>query len=344
MASIKDVARLAGVSVTTVSRVLSSSPRVDENTRARVERAISRIHYRPNLLAQGLRSKRGSVIGLVVPEIRHETFSTFIECVERFCVERGYDLIVGNTGGRPEVEGAFIENLLRRHVDGIIFSRVSDKSRVINFVEKSNVPAVIIDRALDHEDVPSVVLDNFRAGAMAAEHLLALGHRALGEITGPHDIALCRERHKGFAATLRKNGIPLPAENVLEGTFKFDSGQVAAGAFLERGLPVTAVWCHNDLMAVGAMNAFHRGGVRIPQDLSLVGMDNASVAEMTIPALTTLKQPFEEMCRRAVELVVAQRADERVAEKRVVLAPELVVRESTGPAAAPRARRRAKKA
>jgi len=332
LASIKDVARLAGVSVTTVSRVLSSSPRVDENTRARVERAISRIHYRPNLLAQGLRSKKGNVIGLVVPEILHETFATFIKCTERFCVERGYALIIGSTGGKPEVEGAFIDNLLRRHVDGIIFSRVSDKSRVINIVEKWNVPAVIVDRALDREDIPTVVLDNYRAGVMAAEHLIALGHRSLAEVTGPKDIALARERHKGFAATLRKHGVLLPAANVFEGDFKFESGRAAARAFLARRLPMTAVWTHNDLMAVGAMNVFLRAGIRIPQELSLVGMDNLSIAEMTVPSLTTVTQPFEEMCRRAVGMVVAMRAEEDLGEKRVVLPPDIVVRESTGPA------------
>ncbi len=337
MASIKDVARLAGVSVTTVSRVLSGSPRVDENTRARVERAISRIQYRPNLLAQGLRSKSGNVIGLVVPEILHETFATFIKCTERFCVERGYDLIIGNTGGRPEVEGAFIDNLLRRHVDGIIFSRVSDRSRVINIVEKWNVPAVIIDRALDREDIPTIVLDNFGAGVMAAEHLVSLGHRSVGEVTGPRDIALARERHKGFAAGLRKHGIALPAANVIEGDFKFEAGRAAAQAFLGRRLPVTAIWCHNDFMAVGAMNVFQRAGVRIPRDVSLVGMDDISVAEMTVPSLTTLTQPFEEMCRRAVDLVVSMRAGERLAEKRTVLPPGIIVRESTGPA--PRGRR-----
>jgi DNA-binding LacI/PurR family transcriptional regulator len=324
----KDVARLAGVSVSTVSRVLSGSPRVDDRTRGKVEKAVALTHYRPNLLAQGLRSKSGNIIGLVVPDI-HETFATFIKCTERFSAERGFDLIVGNTGGKPDVEGAFIDNLRRRHVDGIIFSRVSDRSRVISSVERWNIPAVIIDRALDREDIPAVVLDNFRAGGLAAEHLLGLGHRVVGVVTGPLDITLCRERHKGFVATLRKHGLRLPAEHVVEGDFKFESGRAAARSFLERRLPVTALWCHNDLMAVGAMNVFIRGGIRIPQDLSVVGMDNLSLSEMTVPALTTLTQPFDEMCRRAIELIIAMRDGQRPVERRVVLAPDIIVREST---------------
>jgi LacI family transcriptional regulator len=336
LASIKDVARLAGVSVTTVSRVLSGSPRVDENTRARVEKAIARIKYRPNLLAQGLRSKSGNVIGLVVPEILHETFATFIQCTQRFCVEHGLDLIVGNTGGRPEVEGAFIDNLLRRHVDGVIFSRVSDKSRVLHTIEKWNVPAVIIDRALEREDVPTVVLDNRQAGVLAADHLIGLGHRSVAVVTGPQDIGLARDRHKGFVAALRKHHLAIPPENVYEGDFKFESGRAAAQAFLDRGLPMTAIWCHNDLMAGGVMNVFQRSGVRIPRDVSLIGMDDTSLARMSVPSLTTLTQPFEEMCRQAVDLVIRMRAGERIVEKRTVLAPDIIVRESTGPVPARR--------
>jgi len=342
VASIKDVAQLAGVSVSTVSRVLSGSPRVDEGTRARVEKAIARIDYRPNLLARGLRSKSGNVIGLVVPEILHETFAAFIKYAERFCVEKGYDLVVGNTGGRPETEGAFIDNLLRRHVDGIIFSRVSDRSRVINTVEKWNVPAVIIDRALDRESLPTVVLDNERAGVIAAEHLVALGHRSIGVVTGPRDIALSRERHRGFAGTLRRHGLSLPASHVLEGDFKFESGRAAARAFIETGLKVTAIWCHNDLMAVGALNTFVRHGVKVPGDVSLVGMDNTGLSEMVVPALSSVTQPFEEMCRQAVELVLAMRHGQRIGNRRVVVAPGLLVRESSAarpPAPARRPRR-----
>ncbi len=340
MASIKDVARLAGVSPSTVSRVLSGSPRVDAGTRVRVEKAIKSTSYRPNLLARGLRSKSGNVLGLVVPEILQETFATFIKCTERYSKQQGFDLILGSTGGQPDVEATFIDNLLRRHVDGIIFSRVSDRSRAIHTLEKWNVPAVILDRALDREDFPTVVLDNQRAGVLAAEHLLALGHREIGLVTGPQDIALSRDRIRGFKAALRRAGVHLDPANVLQGDFKFDSGRVAARAFLDRGLPVTALWLQNDLMAVGAMNVFQRAGVRIPQDLSLVGMDNISLAEMTVPALTTVTQPFEEMCRLAVELVVAMRNGHPIGEPRVVVSPGLIARESSAQPHPPPARRR----
>ena len=158
-------------------------------------------------------------------------------------------------------------------------------------------------------------------------------------VTGPKDIALSRDRIKGFRGALRRAGVTLDPANVWEGDFKFESGRAAARAFLDRGLPISALWCQNDLMAVGTMNVLQRAGVRIPQDLSLVGMDNISLAEMTVPALTTVTQPFEEMCRQAVELVLALRSGQTV-PKRVVVTPGLIARESSAPPRPPPAYRR----
>ena len=329
MASIKDVAKLAGVSASTVSRVLSGAAHVERVKRLRVERAVAATGYRPNLLAQGLRSKSGNVIGLVVPALLHETFASFVEYTGRAVAELGYNLVVGNTRGEPEVEREFIDSLLRRHVDGIVFSRVSDRSRILRTLEERRVPAVIMDRALEREDVPAVVLDNHRAGELAAEHLLDLGHRAVAVLTGPHNIGLSRERLKGFTAGLARRGVELPPAHVLEGDFKFTSGLAAGEALASRRLSVTAVWAQNDLMAVGVMNALLRRGLRVPQDLSIVGMDDIGAAEMILPALTTVTQPFEAMCRRAVELLFALRRGEAHDGARVVLAPGLIVREST---------------
>src|SRR5690349_16181920 len=140
MASIKDVARLASVSESTVSRVINSSVPVDLATRNRVEEAIQKLNYRTNLLAKGLRLNSGHLIGLVVPDIMHHTFASFIQCVERCSTERGYNLIIGNHRNNPDLEEAFIDNLIRRHVDGVIFSRVSDESRALQLLNSTDVP------------------------------------------------------------------------------------------------------------------------------------------------------------------------------------------------------------
>lgn len=327
LTSIKDVARLADVSVSTVSRVLRGSERVDEDTRARIEKAIEAINYRPNLLAQGLRSKSGFAIGLVLPDHPHETFASFVLHTEHTCAELGYNLIVGNTNGQPEAEATFVDNLIRRNVDGIIFSRVSDRSHVLSVLKRWKTPAVTIDRALGQEEIPTVVLDNYRAGQIAANHLVALGHKRLGVITGPQNVAISRERLKGFASVIEQNGLTLLTRDVFEGDFSYESGFDGGETFL--GKDITAVWCQNDLMAVGAMNAFRKNGIEVPTDVSVMGMDNADISRMTLPTLTTLSQPFEEMCRVAVKLLVAMKTGDTIDERRVVLQPELVVRDST---------------
>jgi DNA-binding LacI/PurR family transcriptional regulator len=329
MASIRDVAKLAGVSVSTVSRVLGDSPKVEPETRRRVEQAIETIGYRPNLLAQGLRSKSSNLLGLVVPEIRHETFASFIEYIEEEAAARGYILVTGNTHGRPEVEAAFIDILMRRHVDGIIFSRVSDRSQVLNIVAKGNTPAVIIDRCLDHEDIPVISMNNYLAGRMAAEHLADLGHRSFAVITGPQNISLCRERLKGFAEHLEQRGLLLPRRNIFEGDFKYESGVEAAKYLLENGVLFSSLWAENDLMAVGAMNTFIRAGKHVPEDISVMGMDDTTSSKMVIPTLTTIRQPFEAMCKKAVELIISMKTGEVYEERRFVLPPSIVIREST---------------
>jgi DNA-binding LacI/PurR family transcriptional regulator len=296
-----------------------------------VGQAVASTGYRPNLLAQGLRSKSGNLIGLVVPAIHHETFASFVEYTERAVAERGYTLVVGNTHGEPDVEAAFIDGLLRRHVDGIVFTRVSDESRAVRTLARWKVPAVVMDRALEREDVPTVVLDNFRAGELAAEHLLGLGHRSLAVVTGPRNIGLSRERLRGFAAALGERGVALPARHVLEGDFKFASGVSAGRAIARDGLDVTAIWAQNDLMAVGVMNALAREGRRIPQELAVMGMDDIGAAQMIIPALTSVTQPFEAMCRQAVDLLFALRSGEADGHTRIALPPGLEVRESTAP-------------
>ena len=300
---------------------------MEEDTRARIEKAIASINYRPSLLAQGLRSKVGMAIGLVLPETPHETFASFVLHTERTCTALGYNLIVGNTNGQPESEATFVDSLLRRNVEGIIFSRVTDRSNVLEVLKRWNTPAVTIDRALDREEIPTVVLDNFMAGQMAASHLISLGHKRFGVITGPQNIAISRERLNGFSSTIEKHGLTMMTRDVFEGDFGYDLGISAGESFIGRG--ITAIWGQNDLMAIGAMNAIRKAGLEVPGEISVMGMDNADYSRMTLPALTTMSQPFQEMCGRAVEMIITMKTGGTLAHNRVVLQPSLIVREST---------------
>ncbi|MGA2764461.1 MAG: LacI family DNA-binding transcriptional regulator [Spirochaetia bacterium] len=329
MASMKDVARLAKVSVSTVSRVMNNNIPVEEKTRLKVLKAIRKLEFKPNLLARGLRSKSGHVIGLAVPEILHPSFNAIIKYVEESVRGEGLQLILGNTHNDLEIEAEFIESLVRRHVDGIIFSRVSDQSRILHVLNNNHVPVVVLDRALDTEDIPTVVLDNYKAGVLAAEHLASLGHRQIVCISGSSNILISRERLGGFTDTLRLHGIELGKDRVHEGNFSYETGIEAVRNFLAEGIEMTAIWAQSDLIAFGAMAELERRGRAVPGDISLMGLDDIEFARISVPGLTTVKQPFQEMCKKAVELIMLQMRKEKLPGKRVVLAPELVVRATT---------------
>jgi len=329
MSSMKDVAQIAGVSISTVSRVVNNNIPVDKETRLKVEEAIRQLRYKPNLLAKGLRLRSGGIIGLVVPEIIHQTFVNFIHYVDEWVVDNGFDLILGNTHGDPGKEEQFIDSLIRRNVDGIIFSRVSDCSRVLNILERTNIPIVIIDRFLEDESIPSIVLNNYKAGLLAGYHLAHLKHKKIACITGPLNIALCRERLRGFQYALSEKGIGLPPDFIIEGDFKFESGLMAIKKLLNEGISITAIWAQNDLMAIGALKELNQHGIPVPEDISLIGMDNISLSEMISPSLTTIAQPFREMCQKAVQVIINRIRRKEYFPNRVVLEPSLIVRDST---------------
>lgn len=329
MASIRDVARLANVSESTVSRVINRSIPVEPGTRQRVEAAIQQLEYKPNLLAKGLRIKRSHLIGLVVPEIVHHTFASVIQYLEESAVSRGYNLIVGNHKDDPSLEESFIDMLARRNVDGIIFCRVSDESRVMRIIHRTRVPVVVIDRAAERESFASVVLDNYKAGQLAGGHLASLGHRRIACITGPLKIALSRERLAGFRDALTPAGATVPEGAVFEGDFKFESGLNGMRVILSRCPDITAIWAQNDLMAVGALKHLQSRGLNVPRDMSLVGMDNIALTWMITPALTTVTQPFEQICEKAVELLLALNEGEGTSPQRIMVEPDLIVRDST---------------
>jgi DNA-binding LacI/PurR family transcriptional regulator len=326
MASLKDVAKLAGVSISTVSRAINNSAPLDAETRRKVDAAILATKYRPNLLGKGLRSGSGYLIGLLVPEIVNNTFSYFIKYIDESVTARNYTMILGEEKNDPATEERFINMLIGRNVDGIIFSRVSDQSRAVKHM--AEIPIVVFDRSLDGEDIPCVVLDNHLAGIMAGEYLLSLGHRQLGCVTGPMNIALARDRLKGFTEILAKNGVVLEKCNIYEGDFELSSGKLAAEFFLDKKDRPTAIWVQNDIMAIPMMSWLSRYGVRIPQDISVMGMDNNELCEMVVPLLTSVAQPIKEMCEAAVAMIIKQK-EGTLRKKRIIFKPSIVVREST---------------
>ncbi|RFU93777.1 LacI family transcriptional regulator [Sphaerochaeta halotolerans] len=329
MTSLKDVATIAGVSPSTVSRVINGTMYVTDETRRRVEEAIATVNYRPNLLAQSLRLKATRNIGLLVPEIAHPSFNLVIKYIEESAFKRGLNLLIFNTHNNHGREANAMDLLLRQRINGIIFSRISDENHVINMSRSSDIPMVVIDRSLHDEKIPNVILDNYLAGVMAAEHLLACGCKKMATITGSFKIGLARERFQGFRDTLEKHGLQLDRDLVYEGEFNFENGVAGVTHFLETGYSFDGLWGQNDMIAAGAIGTLVRHGIKVPEDVSVMGMDDVQFARMYCPSISTIAQPYKEMCEKAVECIDKLTKDEEVEQFQVLYPPKLVVREST---------------
>jgi len=299
---------------------------VDEATRRRVLEAVEALGYRPNLLARGLRTRSGRLLGLIVPEILHETFATFICHVEEACVARGFTMILGNTREDPKVEERVLENLIGLNVDGIIISQVSDASSALRTLSGRGIPVVGIDRLLQGEEVDHVIVGNYEAGQMAARYLYSMGHRTVSCLQGPTPVRLSRERFEGFRDFYQSKG--LEVDSVVGEDFGYETGITAVRSLLEHCREFTGLWAESDHLAIGAMHELKRLGVQIPQQISLMGMDDIKTSRMIFPSLTTIQQPYKELCEKAVELLIDRIADPRLPVRKFVLSPSLVIRDT----------------
>lgn len=330
MTSLKDVATLAGVSPSTVSRVINGTIFVNEETKQRVEKVITSLNYRPNLLAQSLRLQTTKNIGLLVPEIAHPSFNLVIKYIEESASKRGLNLLIFNTHNNYTKEAVAIDMLLRQRINGIIFSRVSDESHVVNMSRSSNTPMVVIDRAFQDEKIPNVILDNYQAGMIAARHLISCGCKKIATITGSFKIGLSRERFQGFRDTLEHHGMTVDSSMVYEGEFTYENGVAGVKNFLEKKIEFDGLWGHNDMIAAGAISTLFRRGIRVPEDIAVMGMDDVQFAQMFYPSITTIAQPYQELCEKAVDYIDKLTRGEKISQFQFLLPPRLVVRESTG--------------
>ncbi|MBC7217708.1 MAG: LacI family DNA-binding transcriptional regulator [Candidatus Caldatribacterium sp.] len=331
MASIRDVAKLAGVSISTVSRVINRRGKTSKETEERVWKAVEALQYRPNLLARSLRNQKTKLLGLLVPDIDSPFFARLAKYVEEAAYQKGYNLILCNVGEDPKKERNYLEVLIQRQVEGIIFPRVSDESLLFRIPHLSKIPYVVLDRTLEGEEAPTVKLDNVAAGVLAATHLLELGHRQFACIAGPQKISVSRERLGGFLGKLAQAGIPPENVCVVEGDFKIEGGRRAMEKILDLLSPPFALFCMNDMMAFGAIQVARERGWRVPEDVSVVGLDNNPLCEVFSPPLTTVAQPFDRIAKLGISLLCKLIEGKKVRKRFVTVSPYLVVRRSTVP-------------
>ena len=328
MVSIREVARRAGVSVGTVSRVMNRNPTVQRATRDRVEAAIQELDYVPNAIAASLRSRRTHTLGLIVPDVTNPYFAELVRHIERAAAAAGNSLLLGNSDNDPLQERLYIRTLSTRRVDGLIIAP-TDASAL--HAETTRVPIVLIDRPVAGH---AVVASNHREGAReAVEYLTQLGHRMIACIAGPADIAVARDRHAGWldvaADLLASAGID-PVSYARFGAFDFLSGEEMARSLLALDPRPTAIVTGSDQQAVGAMRAAADMEIPVPRALSIVGFDDIPLAAVVSPRLTTVAQPIRAISEAAVSALLRLRDGIALSGHRP-LRTRLEIRESCAP-------------
>lgn len=328
MPTIIEVAALAGVSTATVSRVLSQPERVSERTRERVLEVVQSTGYAPNVAARTLRTLRAAKILLTVPDISNPFFASVIRGAEEAARDAGYAVVVGDTRHDAQVEDQYAEMLSRREVDGLIFlgHRLPESLRPLLTQQGSAAPIVNGCEYSPEIGVPSVHIDNAAAGEDAVEHLIALGHRDIGVITGDAISPLTRDRLAGALRAAERHGLG-DRLHVRSGDWSAPSAFEEARGLLEQG--VTGIFCFSDEMALGAISAIRQAGLSCPEDVSVVGFDDLPLASYFQPALTTIAQPKGDIGRQAVELLVDILRGGESSTRQITLPHELVVRRST---------------
>ena len=328
-ATIAHVAAHARVSAATVSRVLQGSPRVSPAARERVETAIAALGYRPSGVARSLRRQQTGTFGLIVTDINNPFYPEIVRGAEDAAQHEGRSLILCNAAEDPERELAYLNLLLERRVDGVIVAAGGLTTRQAQLLRAFPVPLVLVNAALPGGPIPSVVSDNVAGGRAAVDHLLDLGHTRLVHVSGPAVRDATSLRLDGVRAAIAASGREVTLE-VVEGD-GYLAGGAAARGIAARLAPPYAIIAHNDLTAVGVIHALFDLGIRVPDEVSVVGFDDIALAAFTNPGLTTVAQDKYGMGRWAVEAITRLQAGEPVRGPEV-LPIELVVRRSTAPA------------
>jgi LacI family transcriptional regulator len=330
--TIKDVARLSGVSSMTVSRVINGSDRVSPETRQRVERAIADLGYVPSRLARGLIRQKTGTLALIVPDVANPFFTLIVRGAEDVARRAGYRMILADTRADLTIERDVIEEMLAHRVDGIMIAPVSDRSKGhLQRLERYGVEFVLIDRTVPGIDSDVVVGDSAGGARRLVEHLISLGHRRIGFVTESDEVSTARDRREGYEAALTDAGLPLDPGLIVRSTVDPPGGFEGMRRLLELKEPPTAVFTVNNLVALGAIEAVRAHGLEVPDDVALVCFDDIEYASRLYPFLTVMAQPAETLGTLGTQLLL-ERIEGRAPEQpRIVVLPaQFVVRQSSG--------------
>lgn len=325
--TIYDVAKEAGVSIATVSKVINNTGKMRETTRQKVKEVMERLNYQPNLMASALTGKGTETLGLLVPDISNPFFSEMAKTIEDRAHESGMSVILCSTDENEEKEKKYLELLQRKQVDGfIVASSFHNKTLLKNIVD-SHVPLVMLTQHDPGLGVTSISVDDFKGGHEATSHLISKGHR---------DIAIIAEytyssklRTYGYLEALEEHSIQSQEGNIFRTVASIENGRDCLKQIIEREKRPTAIFACNDLIAIGVIQAAKEAGINVPEDLSVVGFDNTILSTTTVPGLTTIAQPIKDMGRRVVDVIIKEIKENLASKERILFTPQLIVRGTT---------------
>ena len=329
MTTMKDVAELANVSDATVSRVFSNPDAVSNKTKKKVLAAADELNYELNVLARNLRTMKTEIIMVILPDISNPFFSKIVRGIESVAMKNGYKILLGDTKNDLSLEKEYLKNLDQKYADGVISLTARIDSELIREIsEKYNM--VLACEYIDEESVPTVSIDNVEGAYKATEHLIKLGHERIAHISGPKDVILSQDRLKGYKKALHDHNLKVYDDLINTGDFSYKSGYRNMSRLLKLDKPPTAIFADSDQMAIGAIKAIKSNGLKVPDDLALVGFDNIEIASIYEPSLTTVCQPMYEIGVKAMQLLLDILEKKELENNKIKLESKLIIRDSCG--------------
>lgn len=329
MATIYDIAREAGVSIATVSKVINQTGRISDKTRKHVQDVMKRIDYQPSVVASALTKKRTYSLGLLIPDIANPFFAELARSIEDQAHELGYSLVICSTDNDLTREERYVNVLRQKSADGIIIATGARNDAMMKQLMKYKLPVAVIAREMPLLAVDTVLVDDYLGGYLAASHLTGLGHRNIAVIAEDLAVMSSKERVRGYRKALEEAGIPYDDNLVAVSPFHVEGGKATAKELLSGANPPSAIFGCNDLLAIGVVQAARELGLRVPEDVSVVGFDNTVLATIIDPPLTSVAQPVQQMGKEIVQLITGEIDGSKPSKQRLVLLPELVVRGTT---------------
>ncbi len=332
-ATLRDIATATGYSANTVSRALNDRREIRQETKRKIVEAADRLGYHPNRMARGLRQQRSGILGVVVTDISNPFFGAVVKSIEQAATALGYGIILQDTDERYELEWEAVQLLLSQHVDGVIITPVQTRKDSILELERQRIPFLLLGRRFADFDCSYVIPNDEQAGFLAAEHLIQYGHRTIGLVNAPAHISSAIERERGFVKAHRKHRVAVHEPLLRDGALSAEDGYRLTRDIFAKPERPTALVAFSDFVALGMMRAVQDAGLEIPEDVSVVGIDDIQFSRCCPQALTTVRSPKEELGQRAVALI-NQLLEQSMREEeqeiaREELDVELIVRETT---------------